>query len=65
MIARPAANRTELAASTGRPPWRSMIRPTRGEIRPATSRPIDVPPTTQPSDQPVSWTIGVPSTAGK
>ena len=41
-----------------------MMRPTCGEISPATSRPIEVPPTTQPSDQPVSLTIGSANTAG-
>ena len=65
MIASPAANSIELAARTGRPPRRSISRPTRGEISPATSRPIDAPPTTQPSVQPVSATIGSASTAGK
>jgi hypothetical protein len=42
-----------------------MTEPTRGEIRPATRRPIEVPLTTQNSDQPVSATIGPASTAGK
>jgi len=42
-----------------------MARPTAVEIRPATSRPIDVPETTRPSDQPVSATIGMAKTAGK
>jgi hypothetical protein len=42
-----------------------MMRPTCGEIRPAVSKPIDVPPTTEPSDQPVSLTIGSAKTAGK
>jgi hypothetical protein len=61
----PSACSSELAASTGLPPWRSIRRPTRGEISPATSNPIEVPPTTKPSDQPVSATIGPASTAGK
>ena len=42
-----------------------MIAPTRGAISPATSSPIEVPLTTQPSDQPVSAAIGGASTAGK
>ena len=65
MIASPAANSTELAASTARPPLRSISTPMRGEIRPATNRPIATPPTTQASDQPVSATIGPANTAGK
>ena len=65
MPASPAAYSSELAASTGLPPLRSMMEPTRGAMSPATSRPMDTPPTTQPSDQPVSATIGSASTAGK
>jgi len=65
MPASPAAYSSELAASTGRPPLRSMMKPTLGAMSPATSRPMDTPPTTQPSDQPVSETIGSASTAGK
>jgi hypothetical protein len=41
------------------------MRPTCGDISPAVSKPIDVPPTTNPSDQPVSATIGSEKTAGK
>ena len=62
--ASPAAKSSELAASTGRPPCRPMIRPTGGEISPAVNRPMEAPPTTHPSDQPVSATIGPDSTAG-
>jgi hypothetical protein len=65
MIAKPNANSTELAARTGRPPRLSISRPTRGDTSPATRRPSDTPPTTQPSVQPVSATIGSASTAGK
>ena len=43
----PVANSAALAARTGRPPWRSIRRPTRGEARPAVSRPRDSPPTIQ------------------
>jgi hypothetical protein len=42
-----------------------MMTPTRGAMRPAVSSPIDVPLTTQASDQPVSAKIGGASTAGK
>jgi hypothetical protein len=51
---RPTASRMALAASTGRPPCRSMTCPTRGETRPETSRPMDRAPTTRASGQPVS-----------
>ena len=65
MVARPAANNSALAASTGRPPRAPMMRPTCGEISPATSSPSDTPPTMKLSGQPVSAAIGAASTPGK
>jgi hypothetical protein len=65
MMHRPLANRSALAASTGRPPCAPMRRPTCGEISPAISRPSDTPPTMKLSGQPVSAAIGAASTPGK
>jgi hypothetical protein len=61
----PAAIKTELAASTGRPPVRSMARPTAGETRPPARSPSESPPITNDSGQPVSAAIGFASTAGR
>jgi hypothetical protein len=63
--ARPAASSAELALRTGRPPWRSIARPTRGEIVPAARSPSETPPTTRESGQPVSAAIGFASTASR
>ncbi len=65
MPTNPAANSSELSTRTGRPPRRSIARPTRGDTSPPTRRPTETPPTTPPSGQPVSATIGPASTAGK
>ena len=61
----PAANRSELATSAGRPPCRAISRPTCGDTRPAVSSPAVTPPITASSGQPVSRITGGASTAGK
>jgi hypothetical protein len=62
-VRRPPARSSALPESTGRPPWRSIRWPTRGDTSPEISRPIDRAPTTQPAGQPVSATIGPARTA--
>ena len=64
-ISRPMASNTALAASTGRPPNRSMRRPTAGETRPEISSPSDSAAMTQVCDQPVARTMGSASTASR
>ena len=61
----PKASAAELAASTGRPPWRSTSAPTEGDTNPETSVPTESPPTTHASGQPVSRAIGSARTAGR
>ena len=51
MTPSPAAYSSDETNSTGRPPWRSMVWPTLGEINPATRRPIEVPLTTADGHQ--------------
>ena len=64
-ISRPIASRTALAASTGRPPNRSMSRPTRGDASPDVSSPSESAPMIQAGGQPVAPAIGPASTASR
>ena len=63
--ARPSASRIALADKTGRPPRRPINRPTKGETKPASTKPSERPPIIQVEVHPVSAAIGFASTAGK
>ncbi len=63
--ARPSASSTALAASTGRPPYRSIRWPMRGEAMPAATSPSETPPTTHGSGQPCRAATAGASTAGR